>query len=144
MRDAINLALFLKEEGLHPEQVQDFYPTPGTISTCMFYTGLDPYTLQPVYVPRTPKEKAAQRAMLQYFRPENHALVRAALCAAGRADLIGSGPRCLVPAEPGWRRAGRPLPVRTAAGIPIGRAESTEEEPRPGDRGLAADAAYED
>ena len=63
MRDAINLALFLKEEGLHPEQVQDFYPTPGTISTCMFYTGLDPYTLQPVYVPRTPKEKAAQRAM---------------------------------------------------------------------------------
>lgn len=144
MRDAINLALFLKEEGLHPEQVQDFYPTPGTISTCMFYTGLDPYTLQPVYVPRTPKEKAAQRAMLQYFRPENHALVRAALRAAGRADLIGSGPHCLVPAEPGWRRAGRPLPVRTAAGIPIGRAESTEEEPRPGDRGLAADAAYED
>lgn len=104
MRDAINLALFLKEEGLHPEQVQDFYPTPGTISTCMFYTGLDPYTLQPVYVPRTPKEKAAQRAMLQYFRPENHALVRAALRAAGRADLIGSGPRCLVPAEPGMAK----------------------------------------
>ena len=108
MRDAINLALFLKEEGLHPEQVQDFYPTPGTISTCMFYTGLDPYTLQPVYVPRTPKEKAAQRAMLQYFRPENHALVRAALRAAGRADLIGSGPRCLVPAEPGMAKGRTP------------------------------------
>lgn len=108
MRDAINLALFLKEEGLHPEQVQDFYPTPGTISTCMFYTGLDPYTLQPVYVPRTPKEKAAQRAMLQYFRPENHALVRAALRAAGRADLIGSGPRCLVPAEPGMAKGMTP------------------------------------
>ncbi|MCI8554712.1 MAG: YgiQ family radical SAM protein [Clostridiales bacterium] len=101
MRDAIELALFLKKEGLHPEQVQDFYPTPGTISTCMFYTGLDPYTLQPVYVPRTPKEKAAQRAMLQYFRPENHETVRAALRAAGRADLIGSGSQCLVPAEAG-------------------------------------------
>ncbi len=96
MRDAIELAVFLKEEGLHPEQVQDFYPTPGTISTCMFYTGLDPYTLKPIYVPRTPAEKAAQRALLQYFRPENRAVVLRALREAGRGDLIGNGPRCLV------------------------------------------------
>lgn len=100
IKDAIALACFLKEEGLHPEQVQDFYPTPGTIATCMFHTGLDPYTMQPVYVPRSPKEKAEQRAMLQYFKPENHALIRAALIKAGRRDLIGSGPHCLVPAAP--------------------------------------------
>ncbi len=97
IKDAINLAVFLKEEGLHPEQVQDFYPTPGTVSTCMFYTGLDPYTLRPIYVPRTPEEKAAQRALLQYFRPENRETVLRALRQAGRNDLIGTGPRCLVP-----------------------------------------------
>ena len=96
MKEAIELAVFLKEEGLHPEQVQDFYPTPGTISTCMFYTGLDPYTLKPIYVPRTPAEKAAQRALLQYFRPENKAVVLRALKEAGRYDLIGTGPKCLV------------------------------------------------
>ncbi len=96
IKDAIALAVFLKEEGLHPEQVQDFYPTPGTISTCMFYTGLDPYTLQPVYVPKTPAEKATQRALLQYFRPENKQIVLKALRQAGRQDLIGTGPKCLV------------------------------------------------
>ncbi len=99
LRDAVELALFLKKEGLHPEQVQDFYPTPGTISTCMFYTGLDPYTMKPIYVPRTAAEKAEQRALLQYFRPENRDKVRAALKRAGRADLIGNGPNCLVSAE---------------------------------------------
>lgn len=103
MKDAIALACFLKAEGLHPEQVQDFYPTPGTISTCMFYTGLDPYTMQPVYVPRTAQEKAAQRAMLQYFKPENHALIRSALMKAGRRDLIGNGAHCLVPAAQGGK-----------------------------------------
>ncbi|MBR5135389.1 MAG: DUF3362 domain-containing protein, partial [Clostridia bacterium] len=76
--------------------VQDFYPTPGTVSTCMFYTGLDPYTLQPIYVPRSPQEKAEQRALLQYFKPENRAIVLKALRAAGRTDLIGNGPNCLV------------------------------------------------
>ena len=101
MRDAITLACFLKEEGIHPEQVQDFYPTPGTISTCMFYTGLDPYTLKPIYVPRSPKEKAEQRALLQYYKPENYPAIRAALRKAGRPDLIGSGAHCLVPAEAG-------------------------------------------
>ncbi len=99
MQDAIALACFLKEEGIRPEQVQDFYPTPGTIATSMFYTGLDPYTLEAVYVPRSAKEKAEQRALLQYYKPENHAVIRAALLKAGRRDLIGSGPHCLVPAD---------------------------------------------
>lgn len=94
--DAISLALFLKREGIHPEQVQDFYPTPGTISTCMFYTGLDPYTLEPVYVPKSPREKADQRALLQYFKPENAERVRRILTEAGRRDLIGTRARCLV------------------------------------------------
>ncbi len=96
MKDAIELSLFLKKEGIHPEQVQDFYPTPGTISTCMFYTELDPYTMEPVYVPKTPQEKAQQRALLQYFKPENRAVVLKALREAGRTDLIGNGPNCLV------------------------------------------------
>lgn len=100
MKDAIDLACFLKKDGIRPEQVQDFYPTPGTISTCMFWTGLNPYTMEPVYVPRSPKEKAEQRALLQYFKPENHEKIRAALIRAGRRDLIGSGQNCLVPADP--------------------------------------------
>ena len=105
INDAIKLAQFLKKEGLHPEQVQDFYPTPGTVSTCMFYTGLDPMTMQPVYVPRTPKEKAEQRALLQYYRPENRALVLAALQKAKRYDLIGTAPGCLVAPPAGSRQA---------------------------------------
>ena len=98
--DAIELALFLKKEGLHPEQVQDFYPTPGTISTCMFYTGLDPYTEKPIFVPKTKEEKAQQRALLQYFRPENKQIVIAALKKAGRSDLIGYGENCLIRPDP--------------------------------------------
>jgi len=96
IKDAIELSLFLKKEGLHPEQVQDFYPTPGTVSTCMFYTGLDPNTMEKVYVPRTMKEKAQQRALLQYFKPENREIVLSALKSAGRYDLIGTGKNCLV------------------------------------------------
>ncbi len=95
LKDAIELSLFLKRNKLHPEQVQDFYPTPGTVSTCMFYTGLDPYTLKEVYVPKTPAEKAQQRALLQYFKPENRKIVLSALKKAGRFDLIGTGPNCL-------------------------------------------------
>lgn len=111
INDAIKLAQFLKKEGLHPEQVQDFYPTPGTVSTCMFYTGLDPVTLKPVYVPRTPQEKAEQRALLQYYRPENRQLVLTALRKAGRYDLIGTKPGCLVPDDPAPRRnSSRPAP----------------------------------
>ena len=97
LKDAVELALFLKEMGIRPEQVQDFYPTPGTVSTCMFYTGLNPYTMEPVSVPRTPEEKAMQRALLQYFLPQNHRLVVKALRQAGRSDLIGTGKNCLVP-----------------------------------------------
>ena len=96
LKDAIELALFLKREGIHPEQVQDFYPTPGTISTCMFYTGIDPMTMENVYVPKTTEEKAQQRALLQYFKPENADIVRKALKMAGRGDLIGNGKNCLV------------------------------------------------
>ena len=109
LREAVELAVFLKEAGLHPEQVQDFYPTPGTLSTAMFYTGLDPYTLKPVYVPRTPEEKAQQRALLQYFRPENKAFVRAALQKIGRTDLIGTGPHCLIPPD---RTTAKPKPKK--------------------------------
>ncbi len=105
INDAIELALFLKKEGLRPEQVQDFYPTPGTISTCMFHTGLDPYTLEPVFVPRTPKEKAEQRALLQYFLPQNRQIVLSALKKAGRTDLIGTGPNCLVKPDPSAAKA---------------------------------------
>ena len=97
LKDAVELALFLKEMGIRPEQVQDFYPTPGTVSTCMFYTGLNPYTMEPVFVPRTPEEKAMQRALLQYFLPQNHRLVVKALRQAGRSDLICTGKNCLVP-----------------------------------------------
>lgn len=104
LQAAVELAVFLKQQHIHPEQVQDFYPTPGTLSTCMFYTELDPYTMEPVYVPKTPEEKAMQRALLQYFQPRNKVLVLAALKKAGRRDLIGTGPDCLVaPEEPARR-----------------------------------------
>lgn len=96
LKDAVELALFCKKEGIHPKQVQDFYPTPGTISTSMFYTGLDPYTLKEVYVPKSENEKAMQRALLQYFVPENKPLVIKALIKAGRRDLIGNDKKCLV------------------------------------------------
>lgn len=96
LKDAVELAVFLKENKIHPEQVQDFYPTPGTLSTCMFYTGLDPYTLEPVYVAKDPKEKAMQRVLLQYYKPENQRRVIEALCKAGRQDLIGHGAGKLV------------------------------------------------
>jgi len=96
LKDAVELSLFLKRNNLHPEQVQDFYPTPGTVSTCMFYTGIDPYTMEKVYVPRTPEEKAQQRALLQYFKPENRNIVLSTLKKLGRYDLIGTGKNCLV------------------------------------------------
>lgn len=96
MSDAIELALFLKQNKMRPEQVQDFYPTPGTISTCMYYTELDPYTLEHIFVPKTPSQKAEQRALLQYFKPENKPIVLKALKDCGRIDLIGSGPDCLI------------------------------------------------
>lgn len=96
LNDAIELALFIKQQGLHPEQVQDFYPTPGTISTAMFYTGLDPYTMKEVYVAKSSKDKAMQRALLRYFAPESRDLVEQALIKAHRTDLIGFTPDCLI------------------------------------------------
>ena len=96
LKDAVELALFLKKIGIRPEQVQDFYPTPGTVSTCMFYTGLDPYTMKEVYVAKDPHEKALQRALLQYFDPRKKELVIEALRRAGRGDLIGNSDKCLV------------------------------------------------
>ena len=107
LNEAIDLAIFLRDNKIRPEQVQDFYPTPGTISTCMFYTELDPYTMEKVYVPKTPKEKAMQRALLQYFRPQNREIVIEALKAAGRRDLIGSSPKCLVDYDKSARNAPR-------------------------------------
>ena len=96
LKDAVELALFCKRENIHPKQVQDFYPTPGTISTCMFYTGIDTYTMKEVYVPKTEEEKSMQRALLQYFIPENKQKVIKALIKAGRKDLIGYDSKCLV------------------------------------------------
>ena len=97
LNSAIELALYLKKTGQRPEQVQDFYPTPGTLSTCMFYTGLDPRDMSTVYVPRSFEEKAMQRALMQYFMPQYRELARRALEAAGRDDLIGTDKDCLVP-----------------------------------------------
>lgn len=94
--DAIELALFLKKYKLRPDQVQDFYPTPGTISTCMFYTEMDPYTEKPIYVAKNAHDKALQRSLLQYYDPKNKTLVLEALKKANRYDLIGTTPNCLV------------------------------------------------
>lgn len=96
MQEAVRLAEYLLQTGHEPEQVQDFYPTPSTLSTVMYCTGLDPRTMQPVYVPRNPHEKAMQRALMQFRRPENYALVREALQKAGRTDLIGFDAKCLI------------------------------------------------
>ena len=96
LKEAIELAEYLRDLGYMPEQVQDFYPTPSTISTCMYYTGLDPATLKPVYVTTKPHEKAMQRALIQYRNPKNYDLVHEALVKAGRTDLIGFDKKCLI------------------------------------------------
>lgn len=101
LQDAVALAEYLHKMHRQPEQVQDFYPVPGTLSTCMYYTGIDPMTMKPVYVARSPHEKALQRALLQWKRPEKHALVLEALRKAGRSDLIGYKPECLIRPKPG-------------------------------------------
>lgn len=106
MKEAVELAEAVRDMGYMPEQVQDFYPTPSTMSTCMFYTGVDPRTMEPVYIPRDPHEKAMQRALIQYRKPENYKLVKEALRKAGREDLIGYGAKCLI----------RPVPPKSGAG----------------------------
>lgn len=96
LKEAVELAEYCRDLGYMPEQVQDFYPTPSTLSTCMYYTGLDPRNMKPVYVPKNPHEKAMQRALIQYRNPKLYDLVYEALQKAGRMDLVGYGPKCLI------------------------------------------------
>ena len=122
---AVQLAEYLNKRGVQPEQVQDFYPTPGTLSTCMYYTELDPRTLTPVYVPKSAREKAMQRALLQWKRPEKRQLVREALIETNREDLIGYGKHCLIPpqrtAPAGKKPAAAASPKKPAPVKPSGR-----------------------
>ena len=107
LKEAVELAEYLRDLGYMPEQVQDFYPTPSTLSTCMYYTGLDPRTMEEVYTPHNPHEKAMQRALIQYRNPKNYDLVKEALIKAGRTDLIGFDKKCLIrPREMHWGGAG--------------------------------------
>ncbi len=110
LKEAIELAEYIRDMGYNPEQVQDFYPTPSTLSTVMYYTGLDPRTMDKVYVPTDPHEKAMQRALIQYRNPKNYYLVREALLKAHREDLIGSGSKCLIRAVPPRQRPSAPPP----------------------------------
>ena len=105
LKEAIELAEYLRDLGYMPEQVQDFYPTPSTISTCMYYTGLDPKTLEPVYVTTNPHEKAMQRALIQYRNPKNYDLVYEALMKAGRQDLIGFDKKCLIKPRKSFKKS---------------------------------------
>ena len=118
MQEAVRLAEYLRDINHEPEQVQDFYPTPSTLSTVMYDTGLDPRTMEPVYIPKNPHEKAMQRALMQYRRPQNYFLVREALQKAGRTDLIGFDPKCLIrPYPPKEKKPGAPdaQPARRTA-----------------------------
>ena len=120
LQDAVKLAEWLNKSGRQPEQVQDFYPTPGTLSTCMYYTGLDPRTMKPVFVPTDAHHKAMQRALMQWKRPEKRPLVKEALREAHREDLIGYGKECLLrPDRPAW--TGKP--GTPAKGKPAGRSD---------------------
>jgi len=107
----VELALYLKRNGYRPRQVQDFIPAPMDIATCMYHTGLDPETMQPVTCARSAHDRSQQRALLQYWEPDNHSLVKQALLQVGRADLIGDGPNCLIPARPAPSRGKPPAPA---------------------------------
>ena len=135
MKEAVELAEYIRDMGYNPEQVQDFYPTPSTLSTVMYYTGLDPRTMEKVYVPTDPHEKAMQRALIQYRNPKNYYLVREALIAAHREDLIGSGPKCLIRAIPpkaGGYTAGGKAAAKSAGPHPHGqRADRMSAKPFP-------------
>jgi uncharacterized radical SAM protein YgiQ len=97
LKDAVQLAEYVRDMGYYVEQVQDFTPTPSTLSTCMFHTGYNPFTGKEVYVPRSIEDRRMQRALLQYKNPENYDLVKKALITTGRKDLIGYGGKCLIP-----------------------------------------------
>mgnify|MGYP004461309723 FL=1 len=135
MKEAVELAEYIRDMGYNPEQVQDFYPTPSTLSTVMYYTGLDPRTMEKVYVPTDPHEKAMQRALIQYRNPKNYYLVREALIAAHREDLIGSGPKCLIRAIPpkaGSYTSGGKAAAKSAKPHPQGqRADKRSAKPFP-------------
>ncbi len=130
LQDAVALAEYLNKTGRQPEQVQDFYPTPGTVSTCMYYTGIDPMTMQPVYVAKNFHDKAMQRALLQWKRPDKRKLVIEALKEAGREDLIGFGPGCLVRPDRGGRPSGKG-PKTEGEGKKPRRAKEPEKAPKP-------------
>jgi radical SAM superfamily enzyme YgiQ (UPF0313 family) len=131
MKDAIALAEYIRELGYMPEQVQDFYPTPGTVSTCMYYTGLDPLTMEKVYVAVDPHEKAMQRALIQYRDPANYDLVKEALLREGRQDLIGFGEKCLIPPRKISRRPAADRGKQADRGAETGRSRTPD---RPGGR----------
>jgi uncharacterized radical SAM protein YgiQ len=114
LKAMIRLALYLKRHGIKPDKVQDFIPGPMDVASCMYYTGLDPMTGKPVYVPRASRERRMQKALLHFFKPENHNDVKAALIEAGRTDLIGEGPECLIPSRP-------PKQIEIAGKKPAGR-----------------------
>ena len=114
MKEAVALAEYLRDLGYMPEQVQDFYPTPSTISTCMYYTGVDPRTMKPVYVPKNPHEKAMQRALIQYRNPKNYDLVLEALREADRMDLVGFDKHCLIRPRQD-KKYGRPTSIKQDA-----------------------------
>ena len=122
LKEAVELAEYLRDLGYMPEQVQDFYPTPSTLSTCMYYTGLDPRTMEEVYTPHNPHEKAMQRALIQYRNPKNYDLVKEALIKAGRSDLIGFDKKCLIrPREMSWAPNGSRQGQKSGGASPVGK-----------------------
>ena len=139
LKEAVELAEYCRDLGYNPEQVQDFYPTPSTISTCIYYTGVDPRTMKPVYVPKSPHEKAMQRALIQYRNPKNHALVREALRKAGRDDLIGYDEHCLVRPEKRGAGAGGGHGAGGGRGAGAGGAGGGRSGRRAGGRGAGGD-----
>ena len=135
LAEAVELAEYVRDMGFNPEQVQDFYPTPSTISTCMYYTGLDPRTMEPIYVPKSAREKAMQRALIQYRNPANYDLVRDALVKAGRQDLIGWDKTCLIrPIRP-KKRDGEGEASRHGKGAKAGKAGAGKGRPSKPDAG---------
>ena len=122
LKEAVELAEYLRDLGYMPEQVQDFYPTPSTLSTCMYYTGLDPRTMEEVYTPHNPHEKAMQRALIQYRNPKNYDLVKEALIKGGRTDLIGFDKKCLIrPREMSWAPNGSRQGQKSGGASPVGK-----------------------
>jgi radical SAM superfamily enzyme YgiQ (UPF0313 family) len=128
LKDMVSLALWLKERGMRPRQVQDFIPTPMAMATSMYYTGLDPFTGKPVYTAKELRDKRLQKALLLYWDQAHHDETREALRRAGRADLIGSGPRCLVPPDRG--KGALPMHVQKAQARKR-KARSTGSDARP-------------